>query len=82
MWVSDVLDKRTGVTRKIRSRVFVSAVGALSIPRECEIEGAGTFKGALFHSARWDHEFDWGDKEVVVIGTPLSVPSSPEEQHN
>ncbi|KAL3705472.1 hypothetical protein TMatcc_009144 [Talaromyces marneffei ATCC 18224] len=73
VWVSDVLDKKTGTIRKVRSRVVVSAVGALSIPRECEIEGADTFKGALFHSARWDHEFDWGEKEVVVIGNGCSA---------
>ncbi|EED16979.1 dimethylaniline monooxygenase, putative [Talaromyces stipitatus ATCC 10500] len=73
VWVSDVLDRKTGTIRKVRSRVVVSAVGALSIPRECEIEGAETFRGAMFHSARWDHEFDWGGKEVVVIGNGCSA---------
>jgi cation diffusion facilitator CzcD-associated flavoprotein CzcO len=72
LWVADVLDKKTGVSRKVRSRVVISAIGALSIPRTCEISGAESFKGALFHSAKWDHEFDWGNKEVVVIGRHLS----------
>jgi hypothetical protein len=24
--------------------------------------------GRLFHSAQWDHSFDWAAKDVVVIG--------------
>lgn len=68
IWVVNILDKKTGISRTVKSRVVVSAVGGLSIPRTCEIPGAENFKGKLFHSAKWDHEFNWEDKEVVVIG--------------
>lgn len=68
IWIVEVLDKKTGITRVLRSRAVISAVGALSIPRPCEIQGTEQFKGKLFHSARWDHEFDWSGKDVVVIG--------------
>jgi cation diffusion facilitator CzcD-associated flavoprotein CzcO len=51
-----------------RSRVLVSAVGALSIPKSCDIPGASDFQGAMFHTAKWDHSFNWRGKEVVVIG--------------
>lgn len=68
LWVVDILDKKTGSLKKVRSRVLISAVGALSIPGKCDIEGVEQFKGALFHSARWNHDFDWGDKDVIVVG--------------
>jgi cation diffusion facilitator CzcD-associated flavoprotein CzcO len=43
-------------------------VGSLSVPKECDVEGKETFKGKMFHSAKWDHSFDWGGKDVVVLG--------------
>ncbi|KAK2765506.1 hypothetical protein FQN54_008360 [Arachnomyces sp. PD_36] len=72
-WVVTILDQKTGRLRQRRSRVLISAVGALSVPRECEIEGAADFKGRLFHSSQWDHSFDWADKEVVVVGNGCSA---------
>lgn len=57
-----------GSTYKRRCKVLVSAVGALSTPKKCKIAGAETFRGRMFHSAQWDHSFDWKNKEVVVIG--------------
>lgn len=51
-----------------RVKVLISAVGSLSTPKKCEIPGADTFEGRLFHSARWDHSFDYTDKQVVVLG--------------
>ena len=48
--------------------MLVSAVGALSVPKECETPGASNFQGPLFHSAKWDHSFDWKNKDVVVLG--------------
>jgi cation diffusion facilitator CzcD-associated flavoprotein CzcO len=49
--------------------VLVSAVGALHEPRYPEIDGVGTFKGAAFHTARWDHTVDIRHKRVGIIGT-------------
>ena len=67
-WVIAVLDQEQGIVRQRRAKILISAVGALSIPKECDIKGAENFKGRLFHSAQWDHSFDWADKDVVVIG--------------
>ncbi len=39
----------------ITARVLVNGSGALSVPRDCDIEGHESFKGALFHSAKWGH---------------------------
>lgn len=66
-WVVTYVDE-TGSLQQKRSRVLISAVGALSVPRECEIKGAERYQGKIFHSAKWDHSFDWAGKEVVVVG--------------
>ena len=42
--------------------------GSLSVPKECETPGASNFQGPLFHSAKWDHSFDWKNKDVVALG--------------
>ncbi len=55
-----------------RARVLVSGSGGLSKPNMPEIPGLETFRGALFHSARWNHDFDLTDKVVGVIGTGAS----------
>ncbi|KAJ6110225.1 monooxygenase [Penicillium sp. IBT 16267x] len=56
-----------------RCKILVSAVGILSIPNECDIDGASSFKGPLFHTAQWDHSFDWKDKNLVVTGNGCSA---------
>ncbi|MEU4413883.1 flavin-containing monooxygenase [Nocardia salmonicida] len=53
--------------------ILVSAGGPLSSPRLPDIKGINTFRGPVFHSARWDHEFDRAGKRVAVIGTGASA---------
>ncbi len=67
-WVVKVDNLITRETRRRRCKILISAVGALSTPKQCDIPGAKDFKGKLFHSAQWDHSFDWKGKDVVVIG--------------
>ncbi|EUC48091.1 hypothetical protein COCMIDRAFT_88260 [Bipolaris oryzae ATCC 44560] len=73
IWEVEVLDLKTKQRTIRRAKILVSGVGALSVPKECDIPGAETYKGRLFHSARWDHEFDWGGKDVVVLGNGCSA---------
>jgi cation diffusion facilitator CzcD-associated flavoprotein CzcO len=47
--------------------------GALQNPSVPRYEGAATFGGAQFHSAKWDHSFDLRGKRVAVIGTGASA---------
>jgi cation diffusion facilitator CzcD-associated flavoprotein CzcO len=51
----------------------VVATGALAEPVIPELPGLTSFKGARFHSARWDHSFDLRGKRVAVIGTGASA---------
>src|SRR5215212_5105279 len=57
----------------VRARVLVSAAGALSDPKTPDIEGIETFKGHMFHSAQWDHDYDVAGKRIAVIGTGASA---------
>jgi cation diffusion facilitator CzcD-associated flavoprotein CzcO len=49
--------------------VLVSAVGGTSEPMAPEIPGLSSFRGATFHSARWNHDHDLDGERVAVIGT-------------
>ncbi|UPX13704.1 uncharacterized protein EKO05_0004203 [Ascochyta rabiei] len=73
VWVVDVLDLKTKERSIRRAKILISGVGSLSVPKECEVEGKETFKGKMFHSAKWDHTFDWADKDVVVLGNGCSA---------
>ncbi|MFJ7902821.1 flavin-containing monooxygenase [Streptomyces sp. NPDC096198] len=53
--------------------VVVSATGPLSDPRIPDIPGLDSFPGKVFHSARWDHDYDLRGKRVAVIGTGAST---------
>lgn len=74
VWVVTIRDQKTGTLRTRRCKVLVSAVGALSVPKKCDINGASNFRGKLFHSAQWDHTFDYAGKDVVVVGMYTVLP--------
>lgn len=76
-WLVTIQDQKTDRVHQRRAKILISAVGALTIPNECDIKGAGTFRGKMFHSARWDHSFDWEGKDVVVIGKFATSPPPP-----
>jgi cation diffusion facilitator CzcD-associated flavoprotein CzcO len=52
--------------------VLVSAAGALSDPKNPDIDGFDSFEGEVFHSARWNHDYDLTGKRVAIIGTGAS----------
>ena len=53
--------------------VLICATGQLSRPRMPDVAGRGTFTGAQFHSAEWDHSVDLDGKRVVVVGGGASA---------
>jgi cation diffusion facilitator CzcD-associated flavoprotein CzcO len=63
----------TAAGEEIVAEVFVSAVGQLHRPRTPAIPGLETFRGARFHSARWDHAVDLAGKRVGTIGNAASA---------
>ncbi|MCG8591312.1 MAG: NAD(P)/FAD-dependent oxidoreductase [Proteobacteria bacterium] len=55
------------------ARVVVSAVGGLVDPAEPDIKGLSDFGGEVFHTARWNHDYDLTGRNVAVIGTGASA---------
>ncbi len=55
------------------ARYLVAGTGPLAKPSYPNVPGRETFKGAQFHSARWDHDYDLKGKKVAVIGTGASA---------
>ena len=53
--------------------LLVSAAGALSEPKMPDIDGIETFQGRVFHSAKWNHDYDLTGKRVAVVGTGASA---------
>ena len=53
--------------------VLVTATGQLSRPSFPRIPGLDRFGGELFHSARWNHDYDMRGKRVGAIGTGASA---------
>ncbi|KAH6898028.1 hypothetical protein B0T10DRAFT_525456 [Thelonectria olida] len=72
-WLVTIRDFQSSQLIHRRCKILVSAVGALSVPKKCELPGAASFRGLMFHTAEWDHSFDWKDKEVVIIGNGCSA---------
>ncbi len=58
---------------EITADVVIGGMGALSEPAMPKLEGLDTFKGKVFHSARWDHSFALEGKRVACIGTGASA---------
>jgi cation diffusion facilitator CzcD-associated flavoprotein CzcO len=65
---------------ELRARFVVIASGVLNMPKLPGIQGIESFKGTMFHTARWDFDYTGGsyqapvldrlaDKRVAIIGT-------------
>jgi cation diffusion facilitator CzcD-associated flavoprotein CzcO len=65
-----VLDTAHG---EVRAKVLISGTGPLVEPKIPDFPGLDTFKGPMFHSARWDHSVDLKGKRVASIGTGASA---------
>ncbi|MFC7306178.1 flavin-containing monooxygenase [Streptomyces monticola] len=73
-WDGDELRWEIDTVRgTLTADVVVSATGPLSDPQIPDIPGLDTFEGKVFHSARWDHDYDLRGKRVAMIGTGASA---------
>ncbi|WP_043264706.1 NAD(P)/FAD-dependent oxidoreductase [Streptomyces sp. CT34] len=55
------------------AEVVVSATGPLSDPQIPDVPGMADFTGKVFHSARWDHDYDLRGKRIAMVGTGASA---------
>jgi cation diffusion facilitator CzcD-associated flavoprotein CzcO len=60
-------------TGTLVARALVLGNGALHVPQLPDIPGLGSFAGTQFHSARWNHDYDFAGVRVAVIGTGASA---------
>ncbi|MEU0662034.1 flavin-containing monooxygenase [Streptomyces lavendulocolor] len=76
-WDNDELRWEIETSRgTLTADVVVSATGPLSDPRIPDVPGLASFEeagGKVFHSARWDHDYDLTGKRVAMIGTGASA---------
>jgi 4-hydroxyacetophenone monooxygenase len=62
----------SGEVEVLTAKIFVPSVGSLNRPAFPKVDGLEGFKGALFHTARWNHEVDLRGKRVAIVGTGAS----------
>jgi len=53
--------------------IVICATGQLSRPNLPNVPGRGSFKGAQFHSAEWDHDVELRGARVAVVGGGASA---------
>jgi len=83
LWNNELLSARwdeetqrwflTTTQGQLTASIFILGQGPLSEPSLPSIPGLEHFEGALFHSARWRHDYDLTGKRVAVIGTGASA---------
>jgi len=56
-----------------RAPFVVSGMGMFNELMWPDLPGLDTFRGKLFHSARWDHDYDLAGKRVACIGSAASA---------
>jgi len=68
-WDEGIKRWRVGTNRgdDIRARFVVLACGVLNMPKLPAIPGIDTFKGKVFHTARWDYRYTGGSYENPVL---------------
>ncbi|OAG39283.1 hypothetical protein AYO21_06487 [Fonsecaea monophora] len=67
-----VVVEHNGVQREEYADILVSGQGFLNLWKWPEIEGLHSFKGKLVHSAEWDHDYDYSNKRIALIGNGSS----------
>ena len=55
------------------ARSVIFSTGPITEPSLPKLKGIDSFKGEMFHSARWKHDYDLSEKRVAVIGTGASA---------
>ncbi len=58
---------------EVEAQYLIGAVGMFGEINMPDIAGLDSFEGAMFHSARWNHDHDLRGKRVAVIGSAASA---------
>ncbi|MDO7520580.1 NAD(P)/FAD-dependent oxidoreductase [Acinetobacter baumannii] len=55
------------------TKTVLFATGPITEAQIPRLEGLDTFTGEMFHSAKWNHDYDLTGKRIAVIGTGASA---------
>ena len=55
------------------ANVVISAVGQLNRGVTPKIKGIDKFSGPIVHTASWNHDYDYNNKKLAIIGTGASA---------
>ncbi|KAK5034524.1 hypothetical protein LTS07_003445 [Exophiala sideris] len=72
LWNIELEDLKSGTRTTDWAHVLINGTGVLNSWKWPDIPGLHDFQGPLIHSAKWDHEVDFTDKTIGVIGTGTS----------
>lgn len=72
-WEVHLLDEKTKQRYTEKATIFISAIGSISEPRRLTFPGQDEFKGAIFHTARWDTKYDYRGKRMALVGNGCSA---------
>jgi 4-hydroxyacetophenone monooxygenase len=68
----EIVADSPGGQRVLRASAVISCVGFLSRPSIPAFKGAESFRGRVFHTARWPSDFDPAGKRLATIGSGCS----------
>lgn len=68
LWTLDLKDGSQVICQH-----WVLASGPLHVPSMPKFPGLENFKGEVFHSSQWRHDYDLAGKKVVSVGTGASA---------
>lgn len=71
LWVMTLRHKDGGEEQR-EANVIISGSGLFATPNLPDIAGIDSFEGAMFHTAQWDHNYDFAGRRVALIGTGSS----------
>ncbi|KAL8341211.1 hypothetical protein RB601_005734 [Gaeumannomyces tritici] len=74
LWRVHFVERKSARSYVKHARFLITAVGFCNAPNGAEgIRDIQNFGGRMFHSANWDHSFDFRDKNVLVVGNGCSA---------
>ncbi|KEF54940.1 uncharacterized protein A1O9_09383 [Exophiala aquamarina CBS 119918] len=73
LWEVVTENTASKIRKTYLANVLVSAVGQFTRPKYANIPGFENFKGTVWHTAEWNHDYDLTGKRVAIIGTGPST---------
>ena len=68
----ETIVEKNGSQYTLEASIIISAVGQLNRPSIPRISGIENFKNPIIHTAAWDHDYNFKDKNIALIGTGAS----------